>query len=582
MQKTKASQSNHPMYRVPFNSLWIIISALTVVLSLSAVITISFFINRNADYAINTSIEENNRQVAENVALEIDSYIEELVTISNGVNLLLQKGEVESLTQDIFALLRDDIETILVLNSDGEIIYASEDDKLRSDITTESLFVGISVREDGYMLSAPHVQRIYEGEYPWVITLTQGISWVEGDTIQNGIIVVDMNFSTIRELCTRELQNEGYLYIADAAGNLIYHPNQQMVYAGISSDNIIFSTDIESGAGVVQVEESDLSIYVQPLESFGWSVVGVAQRDGLSTYSANLGYYIIAAVLALAVLLIVGSLLISMMVVSPLYKLMHVMDSAWAEDELPKAPKTKLYEVARLGSAFDTMVERINSLVQQVKEEQTMLRKSELKTLTNQMNPHFLYNTLESVVWLAEAGEQKNVIQMITALSKYFRLSLSGAREFISVADEMAQIENYLIIEKMRFGDVFRYEISYPEEIEAIRTPKIMLQPFVENALVHGLSNMDDDGLISITAQCDGTDLLFVVRDNGQGMKEEQLARILVSNPKSKSGVGIKNVNQRLHLLYGDAYGVQVESQLDEGTTVSIRLPIHPEGRDML
>ncbi len=579
MNKPTKTQDHNHIYKVPFNSLWIVISSLTVVLSLSSVITIAFFINTNADYAINSSIEKSNTQTVSNAVSSIDSYIESMVTLADGVNLLLQKGNVESLNQDIFALLRNDIQTVLIVNANGEIIYASDYENLREDITTESLFVGASVLDDGYMLSEPHVQRIYQEEYPWVITLTKGISWMDGGTVQTGIIMVDMNFSTIQSIC--DLQSDGYLYIYNTENEIIYHPNQQMLYAGIPSDQITFSTELELGTSTIESAQGTLSICAQSLESVSWTVVGVARREGLSNYSANIEYYIAGAVFALAILLIAGSLLISMMVVSPLYKLMHVMGSAWTDNEMPKAPKTNLYEVARLGNSFDQMVARINALVDQVKEEQTQLRKSEMKTLTNQINPHFLYNTLESVVWLAEADEQKSVIQMITALSKYFRLSLSGAREFITAQEEVLQIENYLIIEKMRFGDSFSYEIFCEPDIKDIRTPKIMLQPIVENALVHGVSNMDDeDGKIIIDAKRDGDDLLFVVYDNGQGMKEEQIARILTGNPKSKSGVGIKNVHQRVRLLYGAPYGVQVESQLDEGTTVTIRLPIQKETGD--
>lgn len=562
-------------HSIRFNSLWFMISALTMGISLVAVVVITLVVNRYSNTVINNSIEQSNTQIVENVSSSIDSYIQEMMTIADGLTVLLQENDVSSIGQESFALLRDDIETIAVFDNQGDVVF-STNDNMRDDvdITRQSFFTGVSIKDNQYMISEPHVQRLYENQYPWVITVTKGVSWYQDGMERTGIIMVDLNFSTIKDLCARDLKNDGYLYIANSAGEVIYHPSQQMLYARIQPKDIIFSTDVTEGTVILEGETGDLAVTVKEQENTDWKVVGVSRRDGLASYMEGPQNYIIAMVVGLMVLVLAISLLISRAIVTPIYNLMDSMENAWKREEITHAPEAGIYEVSMLGASYNKMVERIDQLLHQIKDEQAMLRKSEFRALNNQINPHFLYNTLESVVWLAEAGEQKSVILMISALSKHFRLSLSGGKEFITVEEELAQINNYLIIEKMRFGDSFSYTIHCDEAIKSAKTPKIMLQPLVENALVHGISSTCDDGFLEISAKAVGDQVVFAVTDNGCGIKESDLQTILIRNPKSKSGIGIKNVHQRVRLLYGSDYGVSVFSELDEGTTAQVRLPI--------
>lgn len=220
------------------------------------------------------------------------------------------------------------------------------------------------------------------------------------------------------------------------------------------------------------------------------------------------------------------------------------------------------------------MVRRIRQLMNQVKEEQEQLRRSELKALYSQINPHFLYNTLDSVVWLAQSGDEKNVIHIVMALAKFFRMSLSGGRESITVEEELQQVENYLIIQQMRFDNAFTYEISCEDEVRKAITPKIVLQPLVENAIVHGLGTLSGAGNITVTAKRQDDLLLFEVRDNGCGIPLEKLDHILETSPNSQSGFGLKNVHERIRLGCGPEYGLELTSKPDEETMVRVRLPL--------
>ncbi len=562
-----------------WNRLWVVMAAATLGLSLVAVIVITQVVYYHANNAINQSIIQNNSQIARNVGSSIDSYINEMVSISNNVTALLNQVPPEELSQRLFVFLREDIETIAVFDEQGRIVLNTDPRPLREDIrlTRQSWFTRVSASDAGYLISAPHVQRLYRGSYPWVITLTRGVSWTQGGTTHHGIIMVDMNFTRIQSLCSRVLENDGYLYITDVQGNVVYHPKQQMIYAGILPEDVTLTVGGNEGNTVVESSGGKLTASVQTLGETPWKVIGVASLNGLAAYDSGTDAFVATAIVSLALAVLIGSLLISRLILRPLHRLMALMEDSSDVEKMPRAPEGGLYEVGQLGKSLNGMVDRIRQLMLQVREEQQLLHRSELKTLNAQINPHFLYNTLDSVIWLAESGDEKGVIQMVMALSKYFRLSLSGAKDFIPVADELQQVENYLIIQKMRFGESFTYQIFCEDAVREITIPKILLQPIVENALVHGISTMGEGGCIQIIARRCSDMLLMEVRDNGCGIKPEVLAHILEANTHSGSGIGLKNVHQRIQLTCGTKYGLEVLSELDEGTTVFVYLPLETD-----
>lgn len=561
---------------IHWNSLWVIMAAVTLCLSLAAVLCITGIVYRHADNTINQSIAQNNSQIVANVTASIDSYLGEMVSISDEVASLLGSQPIDKLQNGLFVFLRDDVETIAVFDTQGNPVLTVDSRPMRTDIqvTRQSWFSGVTAGPDGYLLSQPHVQRLYRGSYPWVITLTRAVTWYEDNEAHTGVVMVDMNFSRIKDLCARDLENDGYLYIADERGQIVYHPKQQMIYAGILPQEVTLATDLSEGTGVVEGNDGPLAVCVQTLTSASWRVIGVASLAGLATYDSGPGTYVITAILLLAQAVLLASIFISGSVVRPLHRLMALMGRMTDAGEMQTAPTGGVYEAGQLARSFNRMSARIVQLMGQVREEQKQLHRSELKALNAQINPHFLYNTLDSVIWLAESGDEKNVIQMVMALSKYFRLSLSGARDYITVSDELQQVENYLIIQKMRFGDSFSYTIFCEEDVKTVRTPKILLQPVVENAIVHGVDTTEGGGRIEIAARREGDNLVMEVRDNGCGIKPEILAHILETDAANSAGIGIKNVHQRIQLACGPEYGLSVESELDEGTIVRLHLPL--------
>lgn len=214
---------------------------------------------------------------------------------------------------------------------------------------------------------------------------------------------------------------------------------------------------------------------------------------------------------------------------------------------------------------------------EQVTREQKQLRKAEFDLLQAQINPHFLYNTLDAIVWSAEAGNEKQVVKMVGSLSEFFRSSLNKGKEIVTIREELSHVRSYLEIQQIRYQDILDYEIDVPEELYINEIPKITVQPVVENALYHGIKEKRGGGKISVTGREDGNDYIITVSDNGIGMEPDRLQEVrdglTDSSPDSKKIYGLYNVNQRIKLDFGDEYGLSIDSVYDEGTTVTIRLP---------
>lgn len=243
------------------------------------------------------------------------------------------------------------------------------------------------------------------------------------------------------------------------------------------------------------------------------------------------------------------------------------------------------YEIRHLGNSIQSSYEEIERLMKKIMEEQNERRKSELAALQSQINPHFLYNTLESITWMIESGKNQDAVFMISELAKLFRISLSRGKTIISIKDELQHCRNYMNIQKYRYKERFETEYDISEEIYSFCTVKLILQPILENAIYYGVGDMDkdEDPRIVVRGWKQEQDIYIAVSDNGIGMRHEDVENILTGNQKAikhGSGVGLINVHTRIRLMFGKKYGLIVESEPDEGTTVTIHLPAVPYTRE--
>lgn len=559
-----------------WNSLLVVMASATTLIAVAAALMITYTMNSRFSDSIDRTTEQNNTQIVENVSDSIDSYLKEMISVSNTISGLLIDYDVDKVFLSYHFVLRDDIDTIAVFDAQGGLVMKTDSRPLKNNvgIKHQDWFRSVAPGSRMYFFTEPHVQRLYKGEYRWVISLSKGIEWVDGSDEHQGVILVDLNFNNIKELCSKELGENGYLYIVDKDGKLVHHPRQQMIYAGIEDKTVPIVCTLAGGSMILPQDDGRILISVKTLKNADWRIVGVSQLNGLLTYDEELRNFVMLIVICVVLVIIFLSIVVSFFITSPMNRLMRLMGEVEAETLNTFSTTRGVYEVNELSCSFNQMVYKIKRLMEQVVEEQQLLRKSEMRALEAQINPHFLYNTLDSVMWMAESGDQKNVVKMIAALAQFFRLSLSGGNETISVKDEIGHAENYLVIQKMRYNDQFDYAIAYDDGVLSCKTLKIMLQPIVENAIIHGVGNLPYKGEIKIFAGICRNKLVFEVSDNGFGIHPDILKCILNENFSNKFGIGLHNVNQRIQLMYGTEYGLQFESQPDEGTTVRISLPL--------
>lgn len=290
----------------------------------------------------------------------------------------------------------------------------------------------------------------------------------------------------------------------------------------------------------------------------------------------------LAVIVVLFLLLLLYSLRVSRRITAPMQALSRKAEQFGSGNFSGDPVETNIVELKILDRNFDKMANRITSLMERQRQDQQSLHRAELELLQAQINPHFLYNTLDSIAILAESQRGEDVVDMVNSLSTFFRNSLNRGEDIISLRSELIQARSYLEIQQIRYSDILSWRISVPEELQDCTVPKLILQPLIENALYHGIKNRRGRGLIEITGEEESPDsaedpegaLLIRVRDNGAGMSPEQLA-LLQSGAfeEHHSGLGLKNVHQRIRLYCGKAYGLSFASTPGEGTTVTVRLP---------
>ena len=321
--------------------------------------------------------------------------------------------------------------------------------------------------------------------------------------------------------------------------------------------------------------ENDVIHTVHTLENGEWRIVGVCYVDEMITVKVEkmVGLLILLLVIVLFVAAFTGMIL-SQVLAKPAKELTKAMKAFEKNAENYTYTQVRgTEELMMLSDSFDHMVRRIQKLMEQVRQEEITLRKTELKALQAQINPHFLYNTLDAIAWLCEEGRNKDAEDMVTSLAKLFRISISKGHELITIEKEIQHAQSYLRIETFRYKNQFTYTFDVDENCLGYLCNKITLQPIIENAIYHGLNRMVDEGEITIRIREDGDDIILSVEDNGIGMTEEQCHEILRKEPGDRTGIGIKNVNDRIKIYFGEEYGLTITSELDEGTCVDIRMP---------
>lgn len=488
---------------------------------------------------------------------------------------MLESSDERDELMAAFLTFRPDVVAVTSYSANGVLLDCwSLGHSPRENIVENLSFDLHTARSTGVpYLTAPHVESIFEGYYPWVVTMTAPLerggaaSWVS----------LDLSFSSISSYINNVgIGQRGYCFLMDQKGNIVYHPQQQLLYSGLKTEQVETLAQLKDGTHV----DGTVIYSITGVENSRWRVVGISYVDELvdQNVGAMLRLSAFLLVLVLAVALLV-SWMLSRLLDRPLRGLASEMEQFENDaDHFSYSPVGGTREVKELSDSFGHMVVRIQQLMTTVRKEEVNLRKTELKALQAQINPHFLYNTLDSIAWMCERGRNTDAVKMVHALARLFRISISKGHELIPIAKEIEHAESYLQIQKYRYKNQFTYTFDVDPDCLQYYCNKITLQPIIENAINHGLDLLVDEGHIDVRVWQDGEDIVFCVQDNGVGMSPEQVEAIMNHAPEDRTGIGIRNVNDRLKIYFGKQYGLHITSEPDVGTWVEIRMPKVQEG----
>lgn len=528
----------------------------------------------------NNSIRNNTITASEQAVTQVTNTVSDYTKNMKELMELLQgyyRGEPEERDTAIDTLIttRNDVVAVTCYDEEGTLVESwAGNRQLKKDVFQNLSFDPEQKYEKGKIsISKPHVETLLADYYPWVVSMKQPIETKDG---QKSIVVMDFRFSQIADFVDEVgIGPHGYCFIMDQDGNMVYHPQQQLIFSGLKEENLELLKDRPD----VYLEQSDVIYTIQTMEDSGWRVVGVSYVDELITQRVqNVVAILLGLLLFVLFSAICSSLVFSRMISRPVKRLIQAMEQFEdsASDFTYHAVEGSR-EIGELSHSFGHMVVQIQQLMEKVREEEITLRKAELRALQAQINPHFLYNTLDAIGWLCEEERTQDAVEMVNALAKLFRISISKGHEIIPVEKELEHARSYLKIEKFRYKQ-FTYSFDVDEDCLNYYCNKITLQPIIENAIYHGLDRMVDEGEIRIGVHSRGDNLVFTVEDNGIGMTKEQCREILEGSAGDKTGIGIRNVNNRIKIYFGEQYGIQIDSELDEGTTVTIIMPKIGEG----
>lgn len=542
------------------------------------------FYHRFSSLSMQT-LREGNEVRMEVAAEQMTTHFRNMIKMSDVLYYRVIKGvdlETTSLSDDfrlIYEMNKDAVESIALFDLKGRLICSMPNSHLRSGYVLEQQewYQNMMYAEENIEFGAPQISRTFQMEgdgYTRVIPMSRMVQLTMGEHTQRGVLLVNLRYDVLQDLMQNIMVGDGaYVYLAGEDGRLLYHPMQDQIAAGRMEEKTLplLLGSLEDGSS--QTEETFLH---KTIGYMGWHMVGVSNEETPSLHSGKTRSFILFLLAFFINVMFVINFYVSRKVTAPIQRLEGAVKKIQAGELDVKIQSSGVYEIQMLSSAIEKMESNLKHLMDDIVQEHEAKRKSDLMILQNQINPHFLYNTLDVIVWMIENENSQDAVKAVTALARFFRISLSRGDTIITVADEMEHVRNYLMIQEMRFKNKFTYEFSVAEETKQLGTVKLILQPLVENAIYHAMEFMDDDGELLVKSRIIDGEMVLSVTDNGCGMTQERAKALLsgdfVQTGKG-SGVGLRNVQERIQLVFGEAYGLRIHSEPDEGTCVEIHLP---------
>lgn len=535
---------------------------------------------------------ENSRQLINQTAINLEDYLRNMRRISDAMYYSVIKNTdigSESL-EDAMTLLyeanKDKLISVACYTNDGKLTEASPiaTEKNGVDVKSQKWFQDAAGELENFHFSTPHVQNLFDDpsyRYYWVVSLSRTVELTRNGNSMLGVLLVDMNYSSIEQLLEKANTDTSgeYVYLMAPDGEIIYHPKQNLIHMGLYEENNTEAAGYEDTTVKENFHGEKRLITVKTISYTGWKLVSVVPMKSFSMGMTGMRNLVVLLVALTVLAVVILNQMVSARISKPLRRLNDSVKEWEAGNMNPDIYIGGSMEVEHLGKTLRSTVAQIRQLMDDIVVEQEEKRKSELDALQSQINPHFLYNTLDSIVWMITGERYDDAVFMITQLASLFRISLSKGKTVIKIEDEVKHARNYMNIQKIRYKNSFEVDFQIEEDILDGCIVKLVLQPLLENAIYYGMEFMDGEGEIHVRGYRKDKDVYLEVEDNGLGMPEEEAAELLNGKErphKHGSGVGLVNVHSRLKLRFGEAYGLVIHSCPDEGMMVQIHIPYIP------
>lgn len=531
--------------------------------------------------AVKDLTEKKTSETIQQSAQFVSSYVEKLEQVSSSLAqspILL--GYIKTPNDGQVASLKSLMETLLNTNSDlvsatlvtksGDIVSTEQNMTMQtsSDMMQEAWYMA-AIAQKGMPVLTP-ARKNTANQDKWVISVTQEI--VDEDKQNLGVLRLDIDYGTIANYLDQlNLGKDGFTFIINQQHEFVYHPRKTVYSSQADMASMEPYIAVEQGYVTEQIFVSQAAI-----DHSEWTIIGVASLDELASIRQNIlrSMFTIAG---LAFLLSASGLALLLRYwMQPLKDLQSIILRIGQGETHLRAQKKGSVEMVDLAQQFNLMLDQIDSLVQSVQENEQAIRQYELQALASQINPHFLYNTLDTIVWMAEFNDSKRVVEVTKSLATYFRLALNNGNEHIKLQSEIEHVRQYLFIQQQRYGEQLNYEIQELVAYGDYMVPKLILQPLVENAIYHGIKEVSRPGKIQIRVYEAKEKLVISIHDNGQGMDVSQKKQVTDSLVR-QGGIGLSNVDQRLKLQFGKDYHMELESKPNQFTEIRLYLPLHPQ-----
>lgn len=518
----------------------------------------------------NAEIDARLKEIEEHsVYILSNDNVQKLLQISNYQERLKYENEAKSVINQALSAVSS-IHSIQLYDRDGNLLFYKSFKYYENAFKSQIMNTNIKDERVYERAKTLKGERFWTKLFPGSdkLSMVRAVNAM-GSQDQIGILIININEDEIERLF-RTLENMSTSFL------MLYEWDENIIYSSGNTNELLIPEIIK----LAKTEKNSFwsygkYAYINYYSSLNdWNMLAMIPGEKLFAPINIIRNITVLIVAACFILSIAFSIIIAYYMMQPVTTLRMFMEQVESGNLNIRYHSSNHNEISQLGYVFNAMLDKLNKLIRENTDKQRRIRVEELKALQAQIKPHFLYNTLDNVYWMAQLIDAKEICNILSALANYYRISLSKGTETIKIKEEIRHVENYMTIQKIRYANKIDFGIQIPDEILDMYIVKLTLQPIVENAIYHGLRDLDRNGDIRISGKVIDGIISIEVRDNGRGMSKEKIDRVINGfNDNSTEGYGLSNVNERIQLYFGDNYGISINSVEHEFTSITVRLP---------